>query len=90
MGMGRAVFTQGPGREQTSTDTYFLRPLVNPNNTPAEIQTPLMPGTLIRERSPVYAMKPATFNLIFHIIKVVPGVWELGIQKDIDWRFLKM
>ena len=42
-----------------------------------------------RKLSPVYAMKRATFNLIFHIIKVLPHLWGLGIQKDIDWRFLK-
>ena len=34
-------------------------------------------------------MKPATFYLIFHIIKVVPGVWELVIKKIKIGGFLK-
>ena len=32
----------------------------------------------------VYAMKPATFNLIFHIIRMLSQPWWLDIPKDID------
>ena len=41
------------------------------------------------KRSPVYAMKPATFNMIFHNVRVQPCRWGLMCEKIQIRGFLK-